>query len=59
MGMFCLHICKCTIGMSSDHGGQKRTSDPRELELGMIVRYCVGAEDEPGSSARVASILNL
>lgn len=52
-------VCKCTMCMSSDHGGQKRTSDPRELELGMVVRYCVGAEDEPGSSAKVASTLNL
>jgi hypothetical protein len=36
MGVFCLHVCLCTMYMPRAHRGQKRVSDPLELELQIV-----------------------
>lgn len=39
--MFILHVSAPVL--CNDHGGQKRESDPMELELWMVVNRTVGA----------------
>lgn len=34
---FYLSVCLCAMCVPGTHGGQKRTSDPLELELDMVV----------------------
>lgn len=41
--MFCLHVCICTTCVSGASRGQKRVSDPVELELQMLLSYHVGS----------------
>ena len=45
----------CALSACSIHGGQKRTLDPMELRLQMVVMWVVGIEVM--SSARAASAL--
>lgn len=42
MQMFCLHVCLCTIHVSSVFRAQKRVLDPLELKLPMVVSCHVG-----------------
>lgn len=54
--LFCLHICvphACSV-----QGGQKRSLDPLELELQMIVTCHVCAGSQTESPERAASVLN-
>ena len=37
VNVFCLHVCLCTACMPGIGRGQKRASDPLELELEMVV----------------------
>ena len=46
----CLYVCE--LGSL----GQKRVSDSKELELGVVVKHPVVLEMEPRSSARAASV---
>lgn len=41
--MFCLYVCKCTTCKSGTCKGQKRASDPVELELQTVSSHHVGA----------------
>lgn len=41
--VFCLHVCICTTCVPGASSGQKRVSDPVELELQMLVSYHVGS----------------
>lgn len=43
--MLCLCACLCTTFMSGASRGQKRTSDPLELELQIPVNCHVGARN--------------
>ena len=43
---------------SMPFGGQKRASDPLELELQTAVNCCVGAGNQTQVSARVANALS-
>lgn len=45
-------MCACASGC------QKMTSDPQGLELQLVVSLCVGAELEPGSSARATKSMS-
>jgi hypothetical protein len=38
-------ICLCITRMSGAHGGQKRTSDPLELVLQIVVSLQMGAKN--------------
>ena len=44
----CMYVYMCITCDPDDHRGQKRTSDPLELELLAVLRHDIGAE--PGSS---------
>lgn len=41
----CLHVCPCTTCKPGSHGGQKRPSEPLELELKVFVSHTVAAGD--------------
>jgi hypothetical protein len=51
-------FCQCTSCVPSAHWDQKRSLDPLELELYVVVSHHVGARDQTLSSARAASALN-
>ena len=40
--VFCLRVCRCTVGMPGALKGQKKVLDPLELEPRMVVRHHVG-----------------
>lgn len=40
--VICLHLCLCIVGKPGACGGQEKGSDLPELELRMIVSFCVG-----------------
>lgn len=43
VGVFaCMRVC--ALHVSCDHSGQKRASDPLELDLQMVASYGVGNE---------------
>lgn len=46
MWVICLYVCLYTVCMLSACGGQKRTSDPLEPELQMVVTHHVGAGNQ-------------
>lgn len=45
IGLFCFHMCLCTMCIPEVHGVQKRESGPLELELWMIVSYHVSVRN--------------
>jgi hypothetical protein len=42
----CRYVCLCTMCVLSFHGGQKRVSNPLELQLQMAVNHRAGAENQ-------------
>lgn len=60
---FLSFVCFVYVGvltcMSCACGGQKRTADPLELQLQMLLSCCVGAMKKPNSSGRTASALTM
>lgn len=58
--MFCQQVYLCTMCVPGVHGGQRKASDPLELELEEVtVSYLVWVlEIEPCFSVNVASALN-
>lgn len=45
--MFCLYVCLSITGMFGAHGSQMKASNPCiELKLGIVVYYCVAAENQ-------------
>lgn len=55
---FYLYVCLCTICMPSAHKGQKRLSNPLELEYQIAVTPMWVLGMETRSSRRAAGILN-
>lgn len=53
-----LHVCIDTMCMPGAHGGQKKASNPLELELEKVVGHHAGIPTEPGSSVRAVHVLN-
>jgi hypothetical protein len=47
----CIHACRA-------HGGQKKTLDPLELDLEMVVTTILVLRTEPWSFARARSVLS-
>lgn len=43
MCVFCLNICKCTVCLPGTRRGQKRVSEPLELEFQRVVSSHVNA----------------
>jgi hypothetical protein len=41
--VFCLHVCLCTMCVPCAHKGQKRASDPLELDFQTVVSHHMGA----------------
>jgi hypothetical protein len=56
--LFCLHVCLCTTCMPCACRGQKRASDPLEVELKTVGRHHVGAGNQTWLSGRTLSALN-
>lgn len=54
-GVLCLLVCKCTTCMPTGHRGQKKVSDPLELDLRIAVSHDVGLGIKPMFSGRVES----
>lgn len=46
MDVACMYVCMCIVcALLVPCRGQKRELDPLELELHVLVRHCVGAEN--------------
>lgn len=43
--MFCMHMCPCTPCIPGAHEGQKRVTEPLELELQTAVSHHMGPLD--------------
>lgn len=57
MCVFCLHKCVCTTWISDASTGQKKGSDP--LELQTVARYQVGTrKSNPGHYINSSSLKN-
>lgn len=56
--VLCPTVCMCAVYVLSTHRGQKRVSDPLELDLQMAVSHYVGAGNWTHSSVRATSVLN-
>lgn len=52
---FLMHVCACVcVHVPAVHRGQKRCSNPLELEVQMVVSYTVSAENELRSFSRTS-----
>lgn len=55
---YCVFVC-LSLYMPSAYGGQKKATEPLELELQMVLRHHMALETEPGSSKEAAMLSHL